>query len=157
MIKLPLTVLLALLSSVGFVAVSWAVTGAPVGVAPVPAMTTPQPNVQIAQVADVEVAVLMTEGGANYQRQCAVCHGAGGEGGFGDRLIDSPIVASASGIVNQILSGALEHGMPAFAATLNDRQIAGIATFVRNSWGNAFGEIQPSLVLSARAAAPPAG
>jgi mono/diheme cytochrome c family protein len=31
--------------------------------------------------------------------------------------------------------------MPQFAGTLKDAQIAAVATYIRNSWGNEFGAI----------------
>jgi mono/diheme cytochrome c family protein len=69
-------------------------------------------------------------------------------------LVGSPIVGLVGAVVNQILIGAEEHGMPPFAR-LGDQDIASIATFVRNSWGNDFGPIQPSQVGEIRAYATP--
>lgn len=94
----------------------------------------------------------MAEGGPLYGRNCAACHGAEGQGGAGDRLVGSPMVATVGGSVNQILSGSPERGMPPFAR-LNDREIAAIATYMRNSWGNAYGPVTPEVVRQSR---PPA-
>ena len=46
-------------------------------------------------------------------------------------------------IINQILWGVSDHGMPAFADLLTDREIAAAATFVRNSWTNNYGIVFP--------------
>ncbi|MGV8841179.1 MAG: c-type cytochrome [Bauldia sp.] len=113
-------------------------------------------QVVLAQAETVEQTVLMAEGGPLYQRNCQGCHGAGGEGGAGERLIGSPVVGSVGGVVNQILLGAVEHGMPPFNR-LSDREIAAISTYVRNSFTNAFGPVQPSEVTAIRAAAAGAG
>jgi mono/diheme cytochrome c family protein len=47
--------------------------------------------------------------------------------------------------------GNPEAGMPAFAAQLTDRQVAAIATFIRNSWGNEHGMVDPAVVTALRA------
>lgn len=109
-------------------------------------------QVVLAQAETVDQAVLMTEGAPLYERNCQACHGAQGEGGIGERLVASPIVASVGGVVNQILLGAVEHGMPPFNR-LTDREIAAISTYVRNSFTNAFGPVQPSEVTAIRATA----
>jgi len=49
-------------------------------------------------------------------------------------------------VVTQILIGRME--MPAYAHKLSDDQIA--AGYVRNSWGNAFGDVSPQDVANAR-------
>ena len=153
--KLSLTVLAAAIATAGFVAGANALTGAPAATVAVPglaapAVTLPDNLVQLAQAEpDVDVAVLMTEG-ANVYRQCAGCHGQQGEGGMGLRLVASLIVNTVGGLVEQIIEGAEHHGMPPFAF-LTDREIAAVATYVRNSWGNDFGPIQPSQVAPIRA------
>ena len=40
--------------------------------------------------------------------------------------------------------------MTAFGEHLDDAQIAAIATFVRNSWGNDYGPVTPDEVAAAR-------
>jgi mono/diheme cytochrome c family protein len=97
---------------------------------------------------------LMTEGTDVYTRSCASCHGAQGQGGFGPQLAGNAFLASTGGVVNQILMGSPERGMPPFAAALNDQQIAAVATYIRNSWGNAFGAIAPAFVAQSRGATP---
>ena len=92
----------------------------------------------------------MTEGARNYQRNCQPCHGAEGQGGAGPTLTTSTMITRASGIINQILQGSPAHGMPAFAPLLNNREIASISTFVRNSWGNAFGVVTEAMVGQVR-------
>ncbi|MCC6734749.1 MAG: cytochrome c [Bauldia sp.] len=95
-------------------------------------------------------AEVMTAGQDGYTRNCQVCHGANGEGGIGFRLDGNPIMQSSAGVVEMILEGNLNHGMPPFG-TLSDEVIAAIATYVRNSWANSYGLVEPPLVAQIRA------
>ena len=40
--------------------------------------------------------------------------------------------------------------MPAFGKKLSDKEIAAVATYIRTSWGNNFGPIDPQQVANAR-------
>ena len=42
-------------------------------------------------------------------------------------------------IVRQVLRGNVEKGMPPFAPTLTDRQVAAVTTYIRNAWDNSHG------------------
>ncbi|MGD9739383.1 MAG: c-type cytochrome [Bauldia sp.] len=95
------------------------------------------------------MAALMDEGADNYRRNCQVCHGDQGQGGAGPTLPTSAMVSRAGGLINQILQGSPAHGMPPFNR-LSDREIASIATFVRNSWGNSFGIVTEGNVAQTR-------
>ncbi len=153
--KLTLTVLAAALGTAGFVAGANALTGAPSATGEVPAFATPAlalPDnlIQLAQAEpDVDQAVLMTEGAPLYRTHCASCHGNEGEGGMGLRLVANDVVGMAGALTQQIINGYMNHGMPPFGH-LSDREIAAVATFTRNSWGNAFGPVQPALVAQVR-------
>jgi mono/diheme cytochrome c family protein len=59
-------------------------------------------------------------------------------------------VKNAPALIAQILVGMEEHGMPPFRDALNDRQIAAISTYVRNTWGNTFGIVTPAEVAAQR-------
>ncbi|MDB5857104.1 MAG: cytochrome c, class [Ramlibacter sp.] len=83
-------------------------------------------------------------GAALYMGYCSGCHQATGAGIAG---VFSPLAGNAAAIApdpGNILQAMLlgipaqfNHGaMPAFAAQLNDQQIADIANYVRSSWGN---------------------
>jgi len=97
-------------------------------------------------------AALMEEGAFVYRRvaNCAGCHGNEGLGDFGPRLAGDGYLASVGGVVGIILGGFTEHGMPAFAADLDNRQVAAVATFVRNSWGNEYGLVREVWVANRR-------
>jgi mono/diheme cytochrome c family protein len=105
-------------------------------------------EVQLAQAADQ--ATLTREGQPLYVRNCAVCHGQQGQGDMGPKLALSEFIKSAPALVSQILNGEEGHGMPPFKDTLNDRQIAAISTYVRNSWGNTAGVVTPTDVAGNR-------
>ena len=144
-IKLPLVVLLALTGSF-----SLSVAGQP-GANPAPGANRANPEVfiQLAQ-AEPNQATLMSEGGPLFARNCSPCHGNNGQGEAGPKLAGNPFVATPGNIITQIFQGNEDHGMPPFADLLNDRQIAAIATFVRNSWGNSFGIVTPDMVKGIR-------
>lgn len=84
------------------------------------------------------VAAAVTAGAPLYARNCAGCHGNEGQGGNGPMLFNNQFVAQQSSVVNQIFLGNAERGMPGFTQ-LSNEDIANLTTFVRNSWGNAFG------------------
>jgi mono/diheme cytochrome c family protein len=104
--------------------------------APEPAVTPP-PQTQ------------MTDGARLYQA-CAACHEADGTG---SPRIYPPLPGNAnvqsadpSSTLRIILDGALTvttprapnaGSMPAYAGKLTDQEIADVATYIRNSWGNA--------------------
>jgi mono/diheme cytochrome c family protein len=91
----------------------------------------------------------MKRGAAIYSDACAACHM---EDGVGQPRIFAPLgrnamlqQANADGLSHLILAGArigtsaarpTPLAMPSFAWTLTDREIADVATYVRNSWGN---------------------
>lgn len=85
-----------------------------------------------------------------YQQQCASCHGKQGEGvalAFpalaGNRAV---LRADPANMLRSILQGGYApavagqsppHGMPPFLQALSDADIAALATYIRQSWGNA--------------------
>jgi len=94
---------------------------------------------------------LLKHGEEVYNNNCAVCHKPDGTGmppAF------PPIKGSATAtgpIGNQIaiiLNG--KNAMPAWASQLNDDDIAAVATYERNSWGNAGGTVKPADVAALR-------
>jgi mono/diheme cytochrome c family protein len=104
--------------------------------------------VQLAQAADM--ATLTREGAPLYTGNCSVCHGRAGQGDMGPKLVGFELLKNAPALVGQIFNGFEEHGMPPFRDQLNDRQIAAIATYVRNAWGNAYGIVTPAEVTALR-------
>lgn len=88
-------------------------------------------------------------GASEYVDSCAACHKTDGTGyrRFFPQLQGNPVVLNddPTSLIRIILTGARLPGvdgaptaitMPAFGWRLNDQQVADLANFVRNSWGN---------------------
>ncbi|WP_245533748.1 c-type cytochrome [Calidithermus timidus] len=108
---------------------------------------TQQPGGAATQT-DALLAQLKAEGQAIYARICVACHGAEGQGGVGVRLAGNSQLRNARYIAGLIIGGGQQ--MPAFGRLLSDREIAAVATYVRNSWGNQFGLITEEEVKATR-------
>lgn len=90
---------------------------------------------------------LMTEGRVVFNDNCAACHGIEGRGtGSGPALNRNANIESRPMVINQVLWGQIERGMPPFADLLDDRQIAAVATYIRNAWDNDMGIVFPRSV-----------
>lgn len=107
----------------------------------------------------------MLAGAKIYNDECAACHtGSGmGKAGIFPALVKSPVVQAdkPATLIGIVLHGG--HGvgiptaptapaMPSFGWLLSDHQIADVATYVRNSWGNAAPAVSADEVSKARAA-----
>lgn len=79
---------------------------------------------------------------------CFVCHGEMGNGGAGPGLRGDPFLSITDYVVAQILLGRTI--MPSFGQKLNDQQIAAVASYIRTSWGNKYGEVKPQEVAQIR-------
>jgi mono/diheme cytochrome c family protein len=82
------------------------------------------------------------------QNNCFVCHGQQGFGGVGPAFRNDPFLKLNDHVVGQILIG--RGVMPPFGGRLDDGQVAAVATYIRNNWGNNFGPIQPEQVAQIR-------
>jgi mono/diheme cytochrome c family protein len=105
----------------------------------------------------------MKAGGAIFADSCAGCHQADGKGVprmFPPLQHDANVQQrDPSTVVRVILQGArtaptdkrpTPFAMPAFDWKLKDDQIAAVATYVRNAWGNAASPVTPDDVRSMR-------
>jgi mono/diheme cytochrome c family protein len=94
-------------------------------------------------------AAAMRSGSAIFFDACTACHLGGGKGqaGMFPPLQGSAVVQQhdPSGLVRLILGGTRTgptpsrpsfQSMPSFAWKLSDQEVADVATYVRNSWGN---------------------
>jgi mono/diheme cytochrome c family protein len=92
----------------------------------------------------------MKVGAAIFGDECSACHTPNGKGipSLFPMLNGSPAIQSreATSIIGVILHGARSAGtegeptspaMPAFDRFLTDDQVAAVATYIRNAWGNA--------------------
>jgi mono/diheme cytochrome c family protein len=82
------------------------------------------------------------------QNNCFVCHGQQGFGGLGPAFRNDPFLKLDDYVAGQIIMG--RGVMPSFGDKLNDRQIAAVASYIRNSWGNRFGDLRPEEVAQVR-------
>jgi mono/diheme cytochrome c family protein len=110
--------------------------GSPPGVAP--------PTVPV-----TESSLLMRLGMSVYNAQCASCHGGQGRGMTpqfpplaGNQSIQ---MESAVNPIRMVLNGGyppgtagnpMPYGMPPFAQTLSDDEVAAVVTYIRLAWGN---------------------
>lgn len=104
------------------------------------------------------------KGKALYTANCAACHQAAGEGipgAFpplkGNAAVDDPDPTTHIHVVLRGLQGKNVGGvvytsaMPAFAATLDDAEIANIMNYERSSWGNHGKPVSAAQVAAERA------
>ena len=105
---------------------------------------------QAGEQQDEATQELMAQGQQIFASTCSPCHGAQAQGQVGPALAGNGFVGRDQELINTILNGRPEPGMPAFRDQLDDQQIAAVATFVRNSFGNSFGPITPDQVAAQR-------
>lgn len=105
---------------------------------------------------------VMATGSRLYEQHCAACHKDTGKGApphwpplAGNTSVLAP---AADNILQLILKGGYAptttgnpqpHGMPPFHG-LNDSDVAAVATFIRNSWGNRAGSVSSHHVTPLR-------
>ena len=106
---------------------------------------TEQQEQEAVEVDEETMATLMDDGRLAYSSNCAVCHGAEGQGGIGPGFIGNSVLSGKTFVINRII----DHGMPPFGH-LSDHQIAATATYIRNSWGNEFGPVLEEEVAAER-------
>jgi cytochrome c oxidase subunit II len=94
-------------------------------------------------------AELMARGATVYQANCQACHQANGQGvqGAFPALAGSKVVSSKADQITMLLNG--KNAMPSWKG-LSDIELAAVATYTKNSWGNSAGEVQPAEFKSAR-------
>lgn len=98
-----------------------------------------------------------------YEQHCAACHGDQGQGAVGaypalagNRAV---LLASPVNLVQVVLHGGFApatqgnprpYGMPPFAHTLSEREVADVLTFLRQAWGHQAPAVSQLDVLQAR-------
>jgi len=100
--------------------------------------------------------LLMEQGQALYGQYCTVCHRPEGQGTSDvfPALAGTESLADAGHIVTNIHYGLSD--MPPFP-WLSDGEIAALATYVRNAFGNSYGGVSEAEVTAIRADLDPAG
>lgn len=108
---------------------------------------SPQQNARTEQSSD-SLHVENTQGSQIFTQHCEGCHGENGGGGFGPALAGNGALRDSAHVSSRIVNGG--GGMPAFSNQLSDEEVSVVASFVRNSWGNAFGPVSAEEVGSQR-------
>jgi cytochrome c oxidase subunit II len=96
-----------------------------------------------------ELQDLIVRGARVYQANCQPCHQANGQGVKGSfpPLAGSKVVANTPEQINVMLNG--RNAMPAWR-TLSDVELAAVATYAKNAFGNKAGIVQPADFRAAR-------
>ncbi len=105
----------------------------------------PAPATADAGQAD-QMDALLDEGQDVYGTNCFECHMPGGAG---PTLDGDTVLANKDKVVTQIIKGSANGNMPPFGS-LADRQVAAVATFVRNTGSNAYGVVLEADVARVR-------
>ncbi|TBU98308.1 alcohol dehydrogenase [Stutzerimonas kirkiae] len=108
-------------------------------------------------------APAMRTGAAIYSDRCAACHIGSGEGieQLFPKLAGAPLVNASdpTSLIRVVLAGSragatdaapTAPAMPSFAWNLDDRQVADVVSYIRNSWGNAAAAVSPGEVAKLR-------
>lgn len=106
---------------------------------------------------------VLARGGKVYEQHCASCHGEQGQGApgiypalAGNRAVT---LVSPTNVVQVIRHGGFmpttagnprPFGMPPYGQVLGHDEIAAVATFIRQSWGNAAAPVSPLDVIRVR-------
>lgn len=86
------------------------------------------------------MAAYMEEGAQVFARICAACHGANGDESLASHvaiLANNSRLQNGRMVAQRVINGGTY--MPSFGDVLSDREVAAVATFVRNSFGNEYG------------------
>ena len=94
-------------------------------------------------------SLLLSLGRVIYEAHCKGCHGANGEGKppAYPPLADNQSIEMASAVnsIRMVLNGGYPpgtsgnprpYGMPPFAQTLSDNEVAAVVSYIRTAWGN---------------------
>jgi mono/diheme cytochrome c family protein len=104
---------------------------------------------ELSGVPQTEGSLLLAFGQTVYATHCAVCHAADGRGMPPDYppLAGNPSIQMESAVnpTRMVLNGGfppgtdenpMPYGMPPFAQSLSDDEVAAVVTYIRAAWGN---------------------
>ena len=107
------------------------------------------PEIAVSGIPAPESSLLMNFGETVYATHCASCHATDGRGMPPDYppLANNPSIQMQSAVnpVRMVLNGGfppgtagnpMPYGMPPFAQTLSDDEVAAVVTYIRAAWGN---------------------
>lgn len=96
---------------------------------------------------------LIKQGEETYNNVCIACHQPDGKGiqGIYLPLNGNPLLTTddPTYFISTVLTG--RGGMPAFSGLMDDQQIAGVISYVRQGWDNNAGPVSPEQVAAVRA------
>lgn len=97
---------------------------------------------------------LMAKGEETYNKVCAACHQANGQGIPGTfPAINGSAIANGpiEDHLDIVMNGKAGTAMAAFAGQLSDSEMAAVLTYQRNAWDNSVGDsVQPSAIKALR-------
>jgi mono/diheme cytochrome c family protein len=109
----------------------------------------PPPNAEVTAIPAPESSLLMRFGQTVYEAHCASCHGSDGHGMPPQYppLAGNPSIQMQSAVnpIRMVLNGGFPpgtqgnpqpYGMPPFAQSLSDDEVAAVVTYIRAAWGN---------------------
>lgn len=95
---------------------------------------------------------MLSEGEAIFNSVCIACHQPGGEGvtGIYPALNGNPLITQDDPTypITTVLNG--RGGMPRFAGSYDNEQIAAVLSYVRQAWDNDAGPVSPDQVEAIR-------
>jgi mono/diheme cytochrome c family protein len=97
---------------------------------------------------EVTTEVSLEAGENIFKQDCGMCHGNEGQGGVGEELAANNDLKDTSHVIKRILKGNAP--MPPFGDRFSDEEVAAVASFIRSSWGNNFGEVSTEEVKAER-------
>jgi mono/diheme cytochrome c family protein len=96
-----------------------------------------------------------------FKSYCVACHGLHGNGVlFQKSALNNSIfvVGNPNNVIAVILYGREGAGtMPGWNMTLNDREVAAVATYIRQAWSNRAAPVTPAMVAKIRQQGKPGG
>lgn len=105
----------------------------------------------ISKAAAAENTGGVRSGEAVYAELCIPCHGPEGKGSdVFPAFADNADLGDANLVITTILNGREGTAMISWASQLSDEEIAAVASHIRSSWGNDFGEITSDQVSALR-------
>lgn len=109
----------------------------------------------LAAVAAQEKPELYNQGKEIFDSHCADCHRSNGEGlpdVFPALNRNALVTGEPNPVIQIILAGRKGKigTMPAWQHKFSDQQIAAVATFIRNNWGNQAEAVTPEMVAKKR-------
>jgi cytochrome c oxidase subunit II len=118
------------------------------------------PVVAAAPAAAMTKEELIAHGKGVYEGNCVACHGADGKGNaaIGAKALDGSKIVSGPKAeqIAMLLNGKAGSAMASFKQ-LSDKDLAAVATYTKNSWGNKVAElVQPADFAAARGGSAPA-